>query len=97
MATPVASENDWKVNNVWLMNQNEPLGASDKRVRWSLAPDAIVQIGFPERVPGTGPSYTAPFKVSDVFGPPVAGGTMVEPQLVFPTSQRNLEWWMFTP
>lgn len=98
---PVKSENDWQVSETgtaadWLMNQNEPLGAIAKRVRWSVQPDTIVQIGFPERVPGTGPSYTLPFRIGDVFPPVPTPGANSEPQLKFPTSQRNLEWWLFT-
>jgi len=97
---PVPSENDWNLatspEQDWAMNQNEPLGATEKRVRWKLPADTMVQIGFPERVPGTGPSYTAPFRVGDVFSP-VPGAPNSEPILKFPIEQRDLEWWMFTP
>ena len=102
MAEPTAipSENDWNIADPktpdWQMNQNEPLGATEKRVRWSIPKDTVVQIGYPERVPGTGPSYTAPFRIGDVFqaGPDAPNS---EPQLKFPIDQRGLEWWMFTP
>lgn len=103
MATPVpiASQNDWKVSNTgteadWVMNQNEPLGALSKRIRWSIPADAVVRIGFPERVPGTGPTYTEPFRIGDVF-PPVPGALNSEPVLMIPIDQRELEWWMFAP
>ena len=87
---PIPSENDWEVDGAWLMNQNEPLGATRKRVRWSIPKETLVQIGFPERVPGVGPSYTQPFKVGDVFqANPIAENS--EPQLVILTSQRQLE------
>lgn len=96
---PIPSENDWEISKTgrpedWLMNQNEPLGALVKRIRWSVPPDTIVRIGFPERVPGTGPSWTAPFRIGDAFVP-VEGGNS-EPVLQVPTAQRNLEWWLFT-
>lgn len=99
--TPVPSENDWKVSNTgtaadWAMNQNEPLGAIAKRVRWSIPVDTMVQIGYPERTPGAGPSYTAPFRIGDVFLP-VPGAPNSEPVLNFPIDQRGLEWWLFRP
>lgn len=102
MAEPVAipSENDWNISDPkvpdWKMNQNEPLGATEKRVRWSVPVDTIVQIGYPERVPGTGPAYTAPFRIGDVFQP-VPGAPNSEPQLKFQVDERHLEWWMFKP
>lgn len=99
MAAPVTaipSENDWQVGGVWAMNQNEPLGATAKRVRWSFPADTIVRIGFPERVPGTGPSYTEPFRAGDIWVP-VPGSPSSEPVSVIPIALRSLEFWIFTP
>jgi|SRR6185369_15468523 len=100
MATPtrIIPKNDWKISEThtaddWLLDQTEPLGALIKRVRYEIPPDTMVVIGFPERVPGTGPSFTQPFRAGDVFIPAPGGNS--EPELQFPISQRNLEWWLF--
>jgi len=91
---PLSPNTDWLTSEGWQMDAAfEPLGAVAKRCRYELEPDRSYRLGFIKFVAGVPRrAYTEPIKASDI-ATPING--KIEINLVIPTAQRELEYWIF--
>lgn len=98
MATPTTPyaplRTDWEVDGTFQIDAKfEPLGATKKRVTYSIQRGQSLIIGFVKIIQGLPLRlYSTPFSADSMLPP---GVDSLEIQLTIPVDQRDLEWWLF--